>query len=274
MTEAIRCRGLGVSFNGTQAVDGVDLSVAAGEWVALIGPNGSGKTSLLRAVAGTVETTGVVELLGRNTASLGRRQMARTLAVVPQHPVTPPGMTVLEYVLLGRTPHLRYLGVEGVRDFRVVDTVLEDLDLTGMAGRALTSLSGGELQRVVLARALAQEAPVLLLDEPTTALDVGHQQQVLELVDRLRKRSGIAVLAAMHDLTLAGQYADRLVLLAGGRVAASGGGRQVLTAGVLRRYYEAEVTILEGPQGVPVVVPLKAGPESGGLASGNDQTPA
>ena len=137
--------------------------------------------------------------------------------MVPQNPVIPDGMTVLDYVLLGRTPYISAWGTESGRDLRVAGRVLAELDLESMADRVLQSLSGGELQRVVLARALAQEAPVLLLDEPTTALDVGHQQQVLELVDQLRATRSIAVLAAMHDLTLAAQYADRLMLLVDGR---------------------------------------------------------
>jgi iron complex transport system ATP-binding protein len=135
--------------------------------------------------------------------------------------------------------------------------VLAELDLDAMVDRALQSLSGGELQRVVLARALAQEAPVLLLDEPTTALDVGHQQQVLDLVDRLRATRSITVVAAMHDLTLAAQYADRLVLLVDGRAEAVGSAEQVLTADLLRQHYDAEVVILRSPEGNLVVVPQR-----------------
>ncbi len=155
--------------------------------------------------------------------------------MVPQNPVIPDGMTVLDYVLLGRTPYIPFWGTESGSDLRVAGRVLAELDLGSMTDRVLQSLSGGELQRVVLARALAQEAPVLLLDEPTTALDIGHQQQVLELVDQLRATRSIAVLAAMHDLTLAAQYADRLVLLVDGRTAAAGPAEVVLTSALLRR---------------------------------------
>src|SRR5207248_2598660 len=149
------------------------------------------------------------------------RELARMIAFVPQNPETPPELTVGEYVLLGRTPHLGYLATEGRRDRQAATRALERLDLLPFAERGLGSLSGGELQRAVLARALAQEAPVLLLDEPTTSLDLGRQQQVLELVDSLRG-DGLTVVSTMHDLTLAGQYADRLVLLDRGMIVAEG----------------------------------------------------
>jgi iron complex transport system ATP-binding protein len=141
--------------------------------------------------------------------------------------------------------------------------VLDQLDLAGLAGRRLDSLSGGERQRAVLARALAQQAPVLLLDEPTTGLDVGHQQQVLELVDALRAALDLTVLSAMHDLTLAGQFADELVLLDGGRVAAAGPARTVLTEGVISRHYHASVRVLEDPDGGVVVIPVRAARTAG-----------
>jgi iron complex transport system ATP-binding protein len=134
--------------------------------------------------------------------------------------------------------------------------VLERLDLTGFAGRRLESLSGGERQRAFLARALAQGASLLLLDEPTTALDIGHQQEVLELVDQLRRDTGLTVLATMHDLSIAGEYAEQMLLLAQGRVAAAGSPRQVLTEELLARHYRARVTVLEGAQG-PLVVPVR-----------------
>jgi iron complex transport system ATP-binding protein len=235
---------------------GVDLDVAEGEWVAVIGPNGSGKSTLLRAVAGTLATSGLIRVNG-NPGDTSAKRRSRLMAMVPQNPVIPEGMTVLDYVLLGRTPYIPAWGKETPKDLRVAYRVLAELDLESMVDRVLHSLSGGELQRVVLGRALAQEAPVLLLDEPTTALDVGHQQQVLELVDRLRTTRSITVLAAMHDLTLAAQYSDRLVLLVAGRTVASGSALEVLTADVLREHYGAEVTIMQSPDGGVVVAPRR-----------------
>jgi cobalamin transport system ATP-binding protein len=175
-------------------------------------------------------------------------------------------MTVTDYVLLGRTPYIPYLGSESRRDLAIVADVLDHLDLGAFAGRALDSLSGGERQRAVLARALAQQAPVLLLDEPTTGLDVGHQQQVLELVDSLRRDLELTVVSAMHDLTLAGQFADHLVLLDGGRVAADGPARTVLTERVISQHYHASVRVLEDPAGGIVVIPVRPGGRTGGPA--------
>ena len=253
----LECRGLRAGYGEKEVLHGVDLEVAEGEWVAVIGPNGSGKSTLLRVVAGTLPAAGEVRVTGNLAGGVATKRRSRLVAMVPQNPVIPEGMTVLDYVLLGRTPYISAWGTESGRDMRVAGRVLAELDLESMTDRVLQSLSGGELQRVVLARALAQEAPVLLLDEPTTALDVGHQQQVLELVDQLRETRSIAVVAAMHDLTLAAQYSDRLVLLVQGRAVASGSAGSVLTAALLREHYGAEVTILKSPDGGVVVAPRR-----------------
>jgi iron complex transport system ATP-binding protein len=218
----------------------------------LIGPNGAGKTSALRAVCGLVPFRGQVLVDGRDVRELRRRDLARLIAFVPQTPVMPPELTVAEYALLGRTPHLGHLAVEGRRDRQAVARALERLDLLPFAERGLGSLSGGEAQRAVLARALAQEARILLLDEPTTSLDLGRQQQVLELVDSLRA-DGLTVLSTMHDLTLAGQYADRLVLLDRGSVVAEGAPREVLSTSNLAAYYGAEVRVVHDDEGVFVL---------------------
>ena len=239
----IELRDLAVRFDRAIAVRGVSLEVAADEWVMLIGPNGAGKTSILRALCGLLPFDGEANVHGSDVRSLGRRELARRIAFVPQNPVAPSELTVAEYVLLGRTPHLGYLGVEGRRDRQAVARALERLDLLPFAERGLGSLSGGELQRAVLARALAQEALVLLLDEPTTSLDLGRQQQALELVDSLR-RDGLTVLSTMHDLTLAGQYADRLVLLDRGAIVAEGAPREVLSPAILASHYGANVRVV------------------------------
>jgi iron complex transport system ATP-binding protein len=245
-----------VSLDGHEIVRRVSLGVADGEWVTVIGPNGAGKSTLLRAIGGLVRWRGGIELFGRPAGALGRRERARLVAVVPQDPVVPPGMVVVDYVLLGRTPYVPPLGRESAADLAAVDAVLERLDLAGFAGRRLESLSGGERQRVFLARALAQGAKLLLLDEPTTALDIGHQQEVLELVDQLRRDAGLTVLATMHDLSIAGEYADRMVLLAGGRVVAAGPPREVLTEPLLAEHYRARVRVIAGEHG-PLVVPVR-----------------
>ncbi|SNY67997.1 ABC transporter ATP-binding protein [Paractinoplanes atraurantiacus] len=253
---AIRVEGLRVSLDGTPIVLGVDLDVERGEWVTVIGPNGAGKSTALRAIGGLLPFDGTVELDGSPIDRLHRRERAKTIATVAQSPVVPPGMRVFDYVLLGRTPYVPPLGRESANDLAVVEQVLEELDLTRFAGRRLDTLSGGERQRAFLARALAQGAGILLLDEPTSALDIGHQQEVLELVDRLRAERALTVLATMHDLTTAGEYADRMVLLAGGRVVAAGTARDVLTEENLAKHYRVRVRVIEGEHG-PLVVPVR-----------------
>ena len=241
-----------VALGSRNVVDGVSVGVEQGEWVTLIGPNGAGKTTLLRAVAGLVAHRGEIVIDGEPVRTLRRRDVARRVAVVPQSPLLPAGMTVHEYVLLGRTPYVSYLGRESGSDVDAAERAMARLDLAGLADRELGTLSGGERQRVVLARALAQEAPLLLLDEPTSALDAGRQQEALELIDALRLDAGLTVLAAMHDLTLAGLYASRLLLLANGRIVAQGAPAEVLTEALIAEHYAARVRVVEDGVVVPV----------------------
>ncbi len=252
----IRCSGVSVMLGDHEVLHAVDVSVARGEWLSIVGPNGAGKSTLLRFVAGLVRGEGVLEIDGSAVATLHRRRRAQLVALVPQTPVVPEGARVVDYVLLGRTPHIRPLGVEGPHDLAAVHDALTSLDLLPFADRLVTTLSGGERQRVLIARALAQGSPIVLLDEPTTALDVGHQQQVLEVIDRLRRERGLTVVTTMHDLTLAGQYAERLVLLDNGRVVVDGPAGDVLTEDNLARYYGARVRIIHDG-GRPVVLPLR-----------------
>jgi cobalamin transport system ATP-binding protein len=242
-----------VRLGGALVLDGVTASVADGEWVGVIGPNGAGKTTLLRAVAGLVPHAGSIRVGGSVVAGLKRRELSRRVALVPQDPLMPKELTVAEYVLLGRTPYVPYLGSESREDEEAVHRALGRLDLRELAARRLGTLSGGERQRAVLARALAQGTPVLLLDEPTSALDVGRQQQVLEFVDRLRAEERLTVLSAMHDLTLAAQFTDRLVLLDRGTVVADGLPRDVLTETRIGVHYGASVRVIDDESGLAVV---------------------
>jgi iron complex transport system ATP-binding protein len=256
---AIYAHGVTVVRGGRAIVDGVDVTVGRGDWIAVVGPNGAGKTTLLHALAGLTPASGRIELDGTPLAALGRRERARLVALVPQTPHIPPGMTVAHYVLLGRTARLRPLGRESGADLDEVDRALDQLALLDLAGRAIDTLSGGERQRAVLARALAQQAPLLLLDEPTSALDIGHQQDLLDLVDRLRLDRALTVVATMHDLTLTAQYADHLLLMDGGRVSISGPPVQVLTDSQLSRHYGARVDVIRH-HGELVVVPWRHRP--------------
>jgi iron complex transport system ATP-binding protein len=253
---ALALHGLSVELGGSLVLDGVDAQIDRGEWIALIGPNGAGKSTLLRAAIGLVPYKGSVALGGDEVARLGRRELARRLAFVPQAPLLPPGMLVREYVLLGRTPHIGAFGYEGKHDLDAVERALERLDLVALARRQLRTLSGGEQQRAVLARALAQDAPFLLLDEPTASLDLGRQQQVLELVAGIREHGELTVLCAMHDLTLAGQYADRLLLLSRGCLAAEGPPAEIATEALISAHYGADVRVII-EDGVVAVIPVR-----------------
>ena len=246
-----------VALDRTPVINSVSCAVSGGGWLALIGPNGAGKSTLIRAMAGLVAYGGTVTLDAVDTRAMKVKERARMLAYVPQEPTLPPALTVEQYVLLGRTPHLGYLATPGRHDRERVRSAMARLDVTKFAQRRLARLSGGERQRAVLARALAGDPKVLLLDEPTSMLDVGHEQQVLELVDELRKDAGLTVVSTLHDLTVAGQYADTLVMLDGGEVVAAGSPQTVLTAALIESVYAAKVNVIAGRDGHPVVAPVR-----------------
>jgi iron complex transport system ATP-binding protein len=257
---AIEFVDVSVSYGKRTVLEPFSDRIESGEWLGVIGPNGAGKSSLLRAITGLVGSTGSIAIDGRDLASLHHRERAMLVAYVPQEPLIPDDMTVFDYVLLGRTPYVSYFGVESGDDRRIAAEAIERLQLQGFVGRFLGALSGGERQRVVLARAIAQQAPVLLLDEPTSALDIGHQQQALELVTELRHHAGLTVISAMHDLTLAGTYTDRLTMLNEGVVVASGDAADVLTAERLGEIYHVCVTVDVDDDGTVIVVPRRGFP--------------
>jgi iron complex transport system ATP-binding protein len=254
----LEVRGVRVSYGRRQALRGVDLTVAAGEVVGLVGPNGGGKTTLLRAITGNLELeAGRVLIAGDDASRLSARDLARQVAVVPQNPTLPVGFLAREIVVMGRTPYLGFLDQESADDYRRADEALDTLGAGELGQRRVEELSGGERQNVVLARALAQETPLLLLDEPTANLDIGHQVLIAKLLRHLARNRRVAVLAALHDLTLASLHCDRLVLLAAGAVVAQGAPGEVLTRENVRRAYGADVAILR-PEGLgrPVVLPV------------------
>jgi len=277
VTAAVDLQSLDVRLNGTHVLGGVNLAVSHGQWVNIIGPNGAGKTTLLRAVLGLVAYDGDISIEG--LTKLRRAERARKVAYVPQTPVIPRGMLVADYVLLGRTPHRSIFAGETSSDREIAADVLERLDLVGFGDRAVQSLSGGERQRTVLARALVQQADILLLDEPTTALDLGHQQDVLDLVDALRRERGLTVIATLHDLTLAARYGDQVAILAGGVIAQRGTPGEVLTVANIAEHFDAQVRVIDDPEG-PVIVPTatttsdatKAAPAKRGTAQNGDHS--
>lgn len=249
----LRLLDLTVAYGERSALGPVSLDVGAGTWAGLIGPNGAGKSSLLRAVAGLVDSGGELSFAG--TPVDARR--AALVAYLPQRPELPPTMLVGDYILLGRSPHIAFFGRESHTDRTHAEAVAARLGLRPHLPRRLGELSGGEAQRVVLARALAQDAPLLLLDEPTAALDVGQAQRVLELVDELRLERGLTVVSAMHDLSLIGQFASSLCLLDAGRLVAHGPPGEVLSEEAVARHYGATIRRVEGPGAGPLLVPVR-----------------
>jgi len=239
-------------------VNGVSMAVARGELVGILGPNGSGKTTLLKLLGGALEpSVGSVELDGRPLAGWSRRSLAQRVAFVPQDTHAPFDFSVLDIVLMGRYPHLGAFALEGPADLAIARQALESTGTVGFEGRSFGTLSGGEKQRVVIASALAQGPELLLLDEPTASLDVGHQLDVRLLLDRLNVGSGVTMVLSTHDLNFAAALCRHLVLLRDGRVLAHGPTEQVLTPDAVRALYDVEAAIERHPRaGRLVVTPI------------------
>jgi cobalamin transport system ATP-binding protein len=245
-----------VEYDDIEVLHGISFAVDTGEWLGVLGPNGAGKSTLLRTLVGGPITTGSTVVAGNDIDEIKGRQRSRLIAYVPQRPLFPAGMAVFDYVLLGRTPHLGPLAAEGREDIAIVWEALRSLDLMGFAERDMASLSGGETQRVAMARVIAQDAPVLVLDEATAALDVARQHQVLELVDTVRRDRSIAVISAMHDLTAAAQFCDRVALLDRGSLRGFGTPGEVLTEALLRDVFEPTVRVID-VEGSRVIVSMR-----------------
>ena len=251
--------GLSVSYGEKAVLQQVGFHLAAGQVLAVIGPNGAGKSTLIRALSGVLPVKGgAVRLDGRDLRQYSEVERARRIAVVPQVVNLPAAFTVWETVLLGRTPHLNWLGQLTAKDEDIARWALQRTDTQALAERLVNQLSGGEQQRVLLARALAQSAPVMLLDEPTAHLDLQYQLSLLELVRELAHQEKLAVLVALHDLNLVSRYADRVALLAEGKLCALGRPGEVLQADVLTRAYRVPLQVLALGGGLPPVV-LPAG---------------
>jgi iron complex transport system ATP-binding protein len=263
---ALTCEDLRVRLGGRAVLAGVSLELGRGEVLGLAGANGAGKTTLLRAVSGVLRPdAGRITLGGRALADWGRRELARRIAVVAQETAFAFPFRAGEVVLMGRSPHLPRIGFEGPRDLAIARAALARVGIEELADRSILELSGGERQLVVLARALAQEPEVLLLDEPTAHLDLRHRLRVLELVRELAGE-GRSALVVSHDLSLAARACDRLALLARGSVLAVGRPAEVLSADSLRRTFAIEADVVPGPDGAPLVVPRRGSPLPGGGA--------
>jgi iron complex transport system ATP-binding protein len=248
------------SYGDRSVVSGVSLGLPPGRFLGLLGPNGSGKSTLVRLAAGLLSPRrGEVRLDGRELRSFSRGDIARRIAVVPQGATLPEAFSGREIVLLGRTPHLGWLASESPLDEAIAQRALEMVGAADFADRRVGELSGGERQRLVLARALAQEPDVLLLDEPTTHLDLTHQLAILDLVRSLARTDKLAVLGVFHDLNLAAEYCDEVAVLDSGRLVARGTPEMTLTTDLVHRVYGVDVVIARHPSsGRPVILPAAA----------------
>jgi iron complex transport system ATP-binding protein len=237
----------------------VNLAIRRGETVGLVGPNGAGKSTLLKLIGGTITPQrGRILLEGKPLPSLSPAEKARRIALVPQTPTVPAGFTCLDMVLMARNPHLRFLQWEGPHDMDISRHAMEMTGTSALASRTLTNLSGGERQRVFIARALAQEPSLLLLDEPTAHLDIAYQKTIMDMLEAIRQRTGVTMLMAIHDLTTAAQYCQRIVVLHQGHIVADGQPRDVLTAHLLSEVYGTSVSVSSHPvDGTPVVLPIR-----------------
>ncbi len=244
------------SLSGREVLRGVDLEVASGEIVGLVGPNGAGKTTLLRVASRVLQpTAGVVRYRGRALGDYSRRELARAIAVVPQETTVPFPFRAGELVVMGRTPHRPGLAFDRHDDVALARTALERLGILGLADRSVFELSGGECQLVAFARALVQDAELLLLDEPTAFLDLQHRVRVLSIVRELVS-TGRSALVVSHDLNLAARVCDRLAVLVAGKIIAVGPPREILTRELLADIYQIDAEIIAGSDGAPIAVPL------------------
>jgi iron complex transport system ATP-binding protein len=249
MNQAIRTENLAFAYKDRPVLDGVSLSIERGEMVGILGPNGSGKTTLLKIFSAVLRGRGEVKINNRSIESYGKRELSRLFAMVPQESQILFPYTVAEIVLMGRASYHSPLALEGKKDLEVARASMELTDSLSFSDRYLHELSGGEKQRVIIARALAQEPQILLLDEPSAFLDLKHQVQVFELMRRLNREHGLTIIAALHDLNLAALFFPRLVMLRDGKIYRDGTPRDVLTEDTIEEVYGIHVRIQLDPSG-------------------------
>jgi len=251
---------LGLAYGRNVVMRDLTFQVMPGEMVGLIGPNGSGKSTIIKALSRVISpSSGQIFLDGKDISQISRGDLARLIGVVPQMPLLPSTFSAFEIVLMGRNPHLGLLQYEGARDMAITWQAMEKTATHSLAERRVGELSGGEIQRIVIARVLAQEPKSILLDEPTANLDISHQVEILDLIKNLCLENNLTVVVALHDLNLASQYCDRLILINSGRVHVQGTPEEVINSRNIKEVYGAEGCVYAHPvNGLPAVL-LKAG---------------
>ena len=247
---------LSLAYGRNVVMRDLTFRVMPGEMVGLIGPNGSGKSTIIKALSGVLSPySGKIFLDGKDVTRISRRELATLVGVVPQMPLLPSAFTAFEIVLMGRNPHIGLFQYEGPREIATTWQAIEKTATQTLAERRISELSGGEIQSLLIARVLAQETKAILLDEPTANLDIGRQVEILNLIKNLCRENNLAILAALHDLNLAAQYCDRLVLLNNGRTHAEGTPGEVITAQNIADVYGAENCVYTHPiNGLPCVL--------------------
>ena len=257
MNPHLAAAGLKVGYGQRTIINGLDLKLAPGKVTSIVGPNGCGKSTLLQSLSRLLRpAAGQVTLDGRAIADIPTKQLAQRLGLMPQTPISPDGITVSDLVGRGRTPHLRLFGRWGDADYAAVAGALAVTGSAALAQRPVDELSGGQRQRVWIAMALAQETDLLLLDEPTTYLDIRHQLDVLDLLANLNARRGTTVVMVLHDLALAARYSDELIAMRDGRIVAQGAPRDIVTPQLIRDVFDVDAHVIDDPDtGAPVIIP-------------------
>ena len=244
----LRLTNVNLGYNRQTVLHNISLEAKPGEMLGIIGPNGSGKSTIIRGITRLIKpSSGQIFLDGKNLTDMNQRDLAKLVAVVPQNPVLPELFTALEVVLMGRTPHLGLLSYEGEHDLTIVQKAMKATQTLALAERRVGELSGGEKQRLTIARALAQEPKILLMDEPTANLDINYQIETLDLARHLCQEQDLIVVVTLHDLNLAAQYCDRLVMLSDGRIYCQGIPKAVINTQTIRKVYGAEVYVYPNP---------------------------